>query len=197
MPRFIRFYYGMSGTLKMTTLNRELLNHDINSIPVYSDIKVWKHYSSEILNQIEPENFNYAILHLCKLKDYIKNSNRDLFIERGISDMAFFEKLQNGISDSKIKSLIDLETEVVNLGQFTNIERTLLIMNDYDFIRDSVLSESTRSTWFKTPEEYLKAQSDYVKFSKEWNSNIQEVVIDSAKDYLENKLKIKYYNHGR
>ena len=65
---------------------------------------------------------------------------------------------------------------------------------DYDFVRNVVLKEETRSERFETGiQDYIKAQDQYIDFTKRFNNITSEVIITDAREYLES-LGIEWKN---
>ena len=51
----------MSGSFKATTIESELTNSKMTSIPMWSEIKSWKHWESTIFNRKNnPNNINFV-----------------------------------------------------------------------------------------------------------------------------------------
>lgn len=174
-------YYGMSGSLKMTTIQHRASSLDVI---ISSDIKEHLNQSRDLFGII-PGDLEFANHRLLILKDRCKLNQR-LFIERGISDFLFHHTLQNALPESSINKTIDLEKEILQ-GERRNI---LLIMKDPGFIIDKVLMEESRKRRFPTLDDYLIAQESYVKFTKKYNQ-IDEIIeiLDAWKYIKELKLE--------
>lgn len=173
-----KIYYGLSGTFKATTIKTELeKNPDI--IPIWSMIKSWKYYETEIFTDMVPRNnLNFAILHLCLLKHNIK-PNLKYIIERGVSDMAFYNGV--GENDDWIRKAI-IEENLIT-GQ---TEKILLVQEDRDFIENVILREKTRREIFHNASEFLEAQNRYLEFTIKYNDISQIIKINNAKNYIQN-----------
>lgn len=188
-----KIYYGMCGTFKATTIKKELLSA-ANCVPVWSMIKPWKKYETTIFNgKVERNNLNFAILHLCMLESCI-SSNSNFLVERGITDMAFYQsKLVSYPDDEWIKNAVKAESDVIYRRLGSEAQKILLIQNDPEFISRVVLKEKTRAEMFPGGvDDYLKAQEDYIEFTKKYNIISDIVIIDSAKDYIQNTLGLEY-----
>lgn len=178
MRRRIKIYYGLSGTLKSTTIKTT----QENEVVVKSAIKDWKKRRDKLFPWLTSEtNLNYALLHLVRLLDY--KEQRSIIIERGVSDMLFYEER---ISPSKMTDLIchnTIQEELNVLGE-CEVEKILLIMKDKNFIDTVVLKEPTRKDWFLDSSEYLQEQERYIEFTKKYNKIDNEIVIKDAREYL-------------
>lgn len=179
-------YFGISGTFKGTTITSRL-NKEKNCLAIWSDIKVWKSYEREF--NLPVSNLNYAALHLIKLKNYIYDTPHPgidtLLVERGVSDMIFYDKLTNGIDDKLMNKLLHEEDVIVEQYSYYSPINILLIQKDIDFIRDVILKEKSRSSCFPGGvEEYLRKQDEYIKFTKEHNDIKQEINIKDAEKYI-------------
>ena len=184
MGRKVKIYYGISGSLKGTTIKEKEKCSQI----MWSKIKPWKNYRSELFPWISEEtNINYALLHLTRLEDYPIGN---LVVERGVSDMLFFENLRTPglITSSTIESAVQKELSLIG-GES---EKILVIMEDHEFITTKTLSEPTRREWFGTLDCYLDNQRRYVEFTKTYNKIDQEVVIKNARDYISSELGIEF-----
>ena len=73
--RKVRIYYGMSGSLKGTTIGAKEKCSQI----MWSGIKNWKTNRDLLFPWLSKEtNLNYALLHLTRLSDYkVGNLDRD------------------------------------------------------------------------------------------------------------------------
>jgi len=186
----IDIYYGMSGALKSTTIKRTYPEGKF--VVMKSDIKVWKNNRDLVFPWLKETetNLNYALLHLTRLEDYIKG-NWNYVIERGITDMMFYEKNQSPetINDAVIIRATNREKEIIGKNN-NDLQKILLIMKDRKFIAENVLSEKTRADWFDGVQDYLQKQDEYVEFTKKYNQIDKEIVIDDAKTYLA-KLRVK------
>ena len=198
MFKFVRHYFGLSGTLKTTTIQSELKKKE--KIAMWSYIKPWKRYE-KVLN-IEPNDLNYAALHLCRLSDYIdcipfSEQVRTILVERGISDMLFYWSKKNGEDEELIKKAVLEEAYLTEQNSYYNAEKILLIQKDIDFIKDVVLKEKTRSDCFPGGvEDYLKQQEEYVSFTQKYNRITNTIVIKDAEKYIKDDLGLEY-NPGK
>ena len=151
---------------------------------MWSEIKLWKGLENKLFpGLINGDNLNFALLHLCNLQTIGigKSYGHTFYIERGITDMLYFENLEkNNITPEIINCATDKESEY--LGD--NVKRVLIQMKDPEFIAQKVLSEETRAEKFTGVEDYLKQQENYVEFTKKYNTIDQEIVIEDAKDYI-------------
>lgn len=190
----IKFFYGLSGTFKGTTIKSQL---NPNTIPVWSMIKSWKRLETGTFSGLVSRNdLNYALQHLCLL-EYVVNNNcndKNILVERGVSDMSYYrmrmyESIDPSASDEWIKKAIE---EELSICKDQKIHKILLVQNDKDWIRDVILSEPTRREVFPGGlDEYLKNQDEYIKFTEKYNSIDEIIVINNAKSYLES-LGIRY-----
>lgn len=191
-----KVYYGMSGALKNQTINTEN-----PGIPVMkSGIKSWKELEEESLRGlITPGDLNFAALHLIRLRDWIELCGNNLVVERGVTDFLFFHFYSQQYHPGKtletdlalIKDLVSREKKI--LGD--DCEKILLIQRDPDFVRERVFSDPYRNTTFRGDLDlYLRMQEEYIQFTKTWNIIDREIVIESAKEYIEKILKQEYQN---
>ena len=88
----IKFYYGLSGTFKSTTIESERKKLEDCSV-IKSMIKSWKDLETGIYSgMITRNDLNYALLHLCILEHELKyNSHKNTLVERGVTDMAYYK----------------------------------------------------------------------------------------------------------
>lgn len=200
MFKFIKFYYGMSGSFKATTIEAEITNSKTTSIPMWSEIKSWKHWENTIFNRKNnPNNINLGLLHLCRLKDYIHNYksiiDTTLYVERGISDMMFYWSGLNDVIENEdiIKSAVQEEEFICEQNSYYSPSKILLIQKDIDFISNVILTEPTRKECFPGGvQEYLEAQERYIEFTKKYNKITEEVIIKDAKSYVTNNLGFEF-----
>ena len=183
----IKIYYGLSGTLKSSTIKQKYGyfgdESDENTVIIRSAIKNWKYNRDALFPWLCNEsNLNYALLHLTRLQDYVYG-DYDFIIERGVTDPLYYEyqKQPELITPSIISSAVEKESEILCKNK---IHKTLMIMLDEKFIAEKVLSEKTRADCFQGVEEYLKKQENYVEFTKKYNNIDEEIKINDAKDYL-------------
>jgi len=192
----VKIYYGLSGTLKGSTI-RAVQENDPGILIMGSSIKSWKYYEQGIFNNlIEYNDLNYGILHLVRLQDFIElchKSDKKLLIERGVTDSLFYHYYNTEGNKEKedeafIKQVAQAEKTIL-LPDFTKIEKILLIQKDKEFVKNVVLQDEYRKKTFKnSPDYYFDLQSKYVEFTKKYNNIDQIITIDNAKDYVTNIL---------
>lgn len=184
----IKFYYGMSGTFKSTTIDSESKGFE-NPTIIRSMIKPWKRIEENLFpGLIEKNNIIFATLHLCNLESQVSNLDVDhlTLIERGVTDMLFYQSQEcNSIvqNDGWIKKAVEYELGLVE-NDANSPEKILLIQKDRDFIENKILSEPTRREIFPDVDSYLKAQDDYVKFTGKYNKLTDIIIINDANVYL-------------
>lgn len=183
---FIDNYFGISGTFKGTTIKSRLKNEN-RSLAMYTDIKKWKSYEKRFGLPIS--NLNYAALHLIRLKNYIKDIPQldidTLLVERGVSDMIFYQEMSGSVDKELINDLLNEERTI--LGQDLDYKPNciLLIQEDTYFIKNIILKEKTRSDCFPGGvDEYLRNQEDYVNFTKKYNNISKVIEIKDAEKYI-------------
>lgn len=193
----------MSGAFKSTTIENEIKKFykSVFNRALYmpSMIKYWKSIENGVFKGMVQENhLNFAILHLCNLKNFIEkevnpkiidNDLDQIMIERGITDMIFYkvkDYIDNLYSDDWIINAVNEEKSI--LPKEITVNKILLIQKDKEFIESTVLKEPSRREIFPDAEAYLKAQSMYVDFTKKYNNITKTIVIENANDYLK-KLK--------
>jgi hypothetical protein len=183
----IRIYYGLSGTLKSSTIKQKYgyFGDESNekTVIIRSAIKNWKYNRDALFPWLCNEsNLNYALLHLTRLQDYVYG-DYDFIIERGVTDPLYYEyqKQPELITPSIISSAVEKESEILGGN---NVQKILMTMLDEKFIAEKVLSEKTRADCFQGVEEYLKKQENYVDFTRTYNHIDEEIKINDAKDYL-------------
>ena len=180
----VTFFYGISGTLKTTTVDHLLKAGDCGV--VRSKIKTWKNLESGIFSGlIDYNDLNYALLHLCILEHEVeKSKNKNILVERGITDMFYFSLRNTGMNVED-----DVIYEAVNKEEFDicegNINKILLIQKDTKFIENVVLKDPVRAKIFPNGlNQYLENQEDYIEFTKKYNSITQIIEIKDAEKYL-------------
>ena len=181
----IKIYYGLSGTLKSSTIKRKYEEGDEKTTIIRSAIKNWKYNRDALFPWLCNEsNLNYALLHLTRLQDYVYG-DYDFIIERGVTDPLYYEyqKQPELITPYIISSAVTKESEILG-GNNVNVQKILMTMLDKKFIAEKVLSEKTRADCFQGVEEYLKKQENYVEFTRTYNHIDEEIKINDAKDYL-------------
>lgn len=193
----IEFFYGLSGTLKITTINSRLSDPKLNTnwSVMWSGIKQWKELENGIFSgKVEVNDLNYAINHLSRLEDFIGEcwtwQKEYLFVERGVTDMLFYKSQKTALEDGFIKDVVSYENGLTIYnsdydldGGVFNVKKTLLVMEDKDFIIKSINSHPSRQV-FKDVDDYLAKQKEYVDFTKKYNNIDETITITSARDYL-------------
>jgi hypothetical protein len=183
----IKIYYGLSGTLKSTSIGK-YLETDPEAYVVWSSIKVWKYNRNLLFPWLfEETNLNYSLLHLTRLSELNYQEDTNYIIERGVTDSLYYESLKfpNLITPKVIKSAVDRESEIIGNSKL-DVHKTLMIMHDKKFIAEKVLSEKSRAECFKNPDDYLQKQKEYVNFTKTYNEISETIDIENAWEYLEN-----------
>lgn len=195
MKKTIKFFYGMSGTFKTTLINTEVQNHSRYTSPyvVWSMIKQWKDLETSVFSGlVEKNHLNFALLHLCNLGNAIKSSENDglsILVERGVSDPLFYYLQEDEMNyNNWIKTVIDKELDLCN---GFNIEKTLLVQRDSDFIENVILKEPHRKAIFPSVENYLTAQEKYIEFTEKFNEITEKIEINNAESFL-NSLGITF-----
>lgn len=186
--------YGLSGTLKMSTLNSYLYKNDFK---LYSDTKSFFDIDEKYFNwSSRPNDCHLAIHRLLSLK-LIPRDGRDVAIERGVTDNLFCvpNRKLNGLESydkMNIEGLVNLETEL--LSDF-DVNKVLLVMKDEEFITNIVLDGPDgkhRKAIYPDLNTYMSKQNEYIEFTKKWNNIDSTVVIYNAKGYIETTLKLEY-----
>lgn len=182
-PNWVNMYYGLSGTFKSTTINKQL-KYDEQGIAIWSNIKTWKIFENKLFPGLIPQsNLNYALLHLVTLQTQGvgKAYGNTYFIERGITDMLYYQ--DPNMDEDIIRKSVEAESGIVGDN---NVQKILLIQKDVEFLKEVVLKEKTRSEVFPGGvQEYLEKQDKYIEFTKTYNKIDKEIVINNAKDYIE------------
>lgn len=185
----IKFYYGLSGTFKSTTIESEKKKLEDCSV-IKSMIKSWKDLETGIYSgMITRNDLNYALLHLCILEHELKyNSHKNTLVERGVTDMAYYkmriiENFGDNINDSWIIDSVKKELELCN----ETPQKILLVQKDINFIKDTILKEPTRKEVFPGGlDDYLENQERYIEFTKKYNNISDIVYINNAMNYINN-----------
>ena len=199
MSRFIKFYYGMSGTFKATTINTEISNLSRPYIFMNSAIKQWKVWEKNLFHELnKPSDINLGLLHLCRLSDHVRESlnKKDIevmYVERGVSDMMFY---WSGLKDSTpiedmVVNAVKQESSICKEGNYIPV-KTLLIQKDQKFISDVILREPSRRECFPSVEQYLEAQDKYIEFTRKYNDISEEIIIEDAERYITNDLGLTF-----
>jgi hypothetical protein len=158
---------------------------------MWSDIKPWKHWEN-ILGTSQDDR-NYAILHLCNLRNAIYHNNwppgvNNLLVERGVTDMLYYYYKNNrgiGEDSSWIKKVVREEDILCEQNSYYTPRRILLIQKDIDFIKDVVLQEPTRAKEFPGGvQDYLEYQDAYVEFTQKYNKIDEVINIKDAEKYI-------------
>lgn len=165
----VTIYYGMSGSLKGTTVDSVKSNYDI---VVGSYNKPYIQASTDLTGK-RPSDLDLALFRLVQLKNLSNDesvSNLNVVIERGITDFleSWTSDPQNSLESSELQKYIGLEERYLNkiVGPGGKIRRVLLNMQDSGFIRDVILTEPTRLARFPNLQVYLDRQTRYLEFTK-------------------------------
>jgi hypothetical protein len=186
----IYYFYGMSGTLKATTIGSPRYEE---ALKIWSDIKPYWNYRKTLFPEELPgTDGDFIIQRLIKLNNYRElvmegelSGSKDICIERGVSDMIKC-MIDNGTfkgEDKDIYKIIEEEGNIFPIWWTTR--RILLVMLDEDFIENRVLSEINRLRYYPDLETYLKRQEEYVEFTKRYNHIDEVIEIRNAYDYIE------------
>lgn len=192
----IKFYYGMSGAFKATTITAERKRSGDNASVVWSMIKPWKRLESGVFQDLTaPDHLNFAMLHLCNLESILREASKEtVFVERGVTDAIFYWLRNNSSAENSSDWISRAVAEELRLCENQTVEKTLLIMKDRNFIEGTILSEPSRAAVFPLGvDNYLEDQEKYIEFTKKYNSITNTVEINSAEDYLKS-LGIMYNN---
>lgn len=186
----IYYFYGMSGTLKATTIGSPRYEE---ALKIWSDIKPYWNYRKTLFPEELPgTDGDFIIQRLIKLNNYRElvmegelSGSKDICIERGVSDMIKC-MIDNGTfkgEDKDIYKIIEEEENIFPIWWTTR--RILLVMLDEDFIENRVLNEINRLRYYPDLETYLKRQEEYVEFTKRYNHIDEVIEIRNAYDYIE------------
>lgn len=186
----IYYFYGMSGTLKATTIGSPRYEE---ALKIWSDIKPYWNYRKTLFPEELPgTDGDFIIQRLIKLNNYRElvmegelSGSKDICIERGVSDMVKC-MIDNGTfkgEDKDIYKIIEEEGNIFPIWWTTR--RILLVMLDEDFIENRVLNEINRLRYYPDLETYLKRQEEYVEFTKRYNHIDEVIEIRNAYDYIE------------
>lgn len=186
----IYYFYGMSGTLKATTIGSPRYEE---ALKIWSDIKPYWNYRKTLFPEELPgTDGDFIIQRLIKLNNYRElvmegelSGGKDICIERGVSDMIKC-MIDNGTfkgEDKDIYKIIEEEENIFPIWWTTR--RILLVMLDKDFIENRVLNEINRLRYYPDLETYLKRQEEYVEFTKRYNHIDEVIEIRNAYDYIE------------
>lgn len=186
----IYYFYGMSGTLKATTIGSPRYEE---ALKIWSDIKPYWNYRKTLFPEELPgTDGDFIIQRLIKLNNYRElvmegelSGSKDICIERGVSDMVKC-MIDNGTfkgEDKDIYKIIEEEKNIFPIWWTTR--RILLVMLDEDFIENRVLNEINRLRYYPDLETYLKRQEEYVEFTKRYNHIDEVIEIRNAYDYIE------------
>ena len=186
----IYYFYGMSGTLKATTIGSPRYEE---ALKIWSDIKPYWNYRKTLFPEELPgTDGDFIIQRLIKLNNYRElvmegelSGSKDICIERGVSDMIKC-MIDNGTfkgEDKDIYKIIEEEGNIFPIWWTTR--RILLVMLDKDFIENRVLNEINRLRYYPDLETYLKRQEEYVEFTKRYNHIDEVIEIHNAYDYIE------------
>lgn len=186
----IYYFYGMSGTLKATTIGSPRYEE---ALKIWSDIKPYWNYRKTLFPEELPgTDGDFIIQRLIKLNNYRElimegelSGGKDICIERGVSDMIKC-MIDNGTfkgEDKDIYKIIEEEESIFPIWWTTR--KILLVMLDKDFIENRVLNEINRLRYYPDLETYLKRQEEYVEFTKRYNHIDEVIEIHNAYDYIE------------
>ena len=186
----IYYFYGMSGTLKATTIGSPRYEE---ALKIWSDIKPYWNYRKTLFPEELPgTDGDFIIQRLIKLNNYRElvmegelSGGKDICIERGVSDMIKC-MIDNGTfkgEEKDIYKIIEEEESIFPIWWTTR--RILLVMLDKDFIENRVLNEINRLRYYPDLETYLKRQEEYVEFTKRYNHIDEVIEIRNAYDYIE------------
>lgn len=195
----VTIYYGMSGSLKLQTIN-QLHKEDLK---VLSPAKKVFQYDEDYFNWSgRPNNSHLVIFRLLQLDlDNYLSSDRDVAIERGITDYIYYLPKRNipnleSYDKIRIKELVDMELEILKRRTGADhVEKILLKMTDRDFIAEKSLAGPDgryRADLYKDTDRYLEEQCNYIQFTLTYNKIDSVELIKDAKDYIENKLHLEY-----
>lgn len=197
MGKFIcNILFGISGTLKRTTMDSGMFN---NYFKVYSDNKLFFELDEMYFNWSARVNDAHLAIHrllLLSTKNYLP-TNQDIVIERGVTDNLFFVPSRKipgleSYDNMKINELSSIEYDyIINRSGVTKIDKTLLIMEDKEFIENKVLKDRYRRAVLPTVDDYLRKQEEYIKFTEDHNTITKEIVISNAREYL-NLIGVEY-----
>lgn len=188
--------YGMSGSLKLTTINSLYKNN----FKVYSDTKPFFSYDEKYFNWSGRPNDSHLAIHrllTLDLEGYLPK-DQDIVIERGVTDNLFCipnRKIQGleSYEDIKIKELVDLEENILlNRTGLSNIDKILLVMEDKNFIESRVLNNKYRKAIYPNLDIYIEKQNEYIEFTEKWNKVSKKIIIRDALNYI--KLLNDYEN---
>lgn len=189
--------YGMSGTLKATTIKSRYSSY----FKVLSETKPYFNIDKRYFNwSARSNNAHICSCRLMILSNYLP-TNRDIVCERGVTDFIF------GLPDSNISGmdsydlidingLSELESNLLCNSNNSPIRKVLLVMKDEDFIINEVLSGKDsyyRKRLYPDLDTYIKKQDEYIDFTCKYNLINEVVPILNARDYIENELNLSYY----
>jgi hypothetical protein len=181
--------YGMSGTLKLTTMD---IDPDyIGAWRFPSDIKRWKEMASWIPGYTGSDlDFAFHRLLLLEYTRIIKRGDINVVLERGVTDYIesyLSRPWHTPVPEKSIIHMVGLERKA--LGNNSKPRKILLEMLDQDFIESKVLQDKYRREVFPDLPTYLERQNKYIEFTKKYNPGIVEVKIESAEDYIKELKK--------
>lgn len=189
-------FYSMSGGLKLSTI-RTLYKE---CFVVLSDTKPFFKLDELYFNWSSRPNDAHLAIHrllTLDLEGYLPN-NRDIAIERGVTDNAFCipNRKINGMlsySDIDINGLVKLESDIIfKRANCSKITKRLLVMKDHNFILSKVLNNIYRRAIYPDVDSYIKKQDEYIEFTCKYNDIDNITEITNARDYIENVLGIDY-----
>lgn len=189
--------YGMSGTLKATTIKSRYSSY----FKVLSETKPYFNIDKRYFNwSARSNNAHICSCRIMILSNYLP-TNRDIVCERGVTDFIF------GLPDSNISGmdsydlidingLSELESNLLCNSNNSPIRKVLLVMKDEDFIINEVLSGEDsyyRKRLYPDLDTYFKKQNEYIDFTCKYNLINEVVPILNARDYIENELNLLYH----
>lgn len=189
--------YGMSGTLKATTIKSRYSSY----FKVLSETKPYFNIDKRYFNwSARSNNAHICSCRLMILSNYLP-TNKDIVCERGVTDFIF------GLPDSNISGmdsydlidingLSELESNLLCNSNNSPIRKVLLVMKDEDFIINEVLSGEDsyyRKRLYPDLDTYFKKQNEYIDFTCKYNLINEVVPILNARDYIENELNLLYH----
>lgn len=165
----------MSGSFKGSTISwtRSTGDYDI----VWSGVKPWKKYESGLSLNLSENNLRFGLLHLTQLDLAVTRSDKDIILERGVTDISFFTP-----GHERVSELAKAESDIIS---DLDVERILLVQKNKKFIESVILSDFYRSSVFPGGvSEYIQKQEDYIRFTKKHNNIDNVIEIECPEKYL-------------
>jgi len=190
IARKSRIIFGMSGTLKGTTI-KKMYSDSPDHFILWSDTKLFFEADRNLFSwQARLLGPSIATSRLIYLQRYIPREKL-IVCERGVTDFLFplpTYKLSGLESYDKmdIPEITRRENEYIRSNGY-DIVRTLLVMKDRNFIMNNVLkgSDSThRVSLYPEVDSYLSSQDEYVEFTCKYNKIDEIIEITDAWDYI-------------